>query len=139
MKTYHRVRMFDTDCANVIFFGSQFRYFHEAIEVLFDQIGVPFSVMFSTSPFLFVVVHASADFIKPLTIGDAIEIQTRLKEMGDSSCTLLFEMFREGTLVGRGEIVQVCLDAKARTKMRIPDSFREKVQNFLPQSNGHSS
>jgi len=133
MKTYHRVRMFDTDCANVIFFGSQFRYFHEAIEVLFDQIGVPFSVMFSTSPFLFVVVHASADFIKPLTIGDPIEIQTRLKEMGDSSCTLLFEMFREETLVGRGEIVQVCLDAKARTKIRIPDSFREKVQNHLQQ------
>ena len=131
MKTYHRVRMFDTDCANVIFFGSQFRYFHEAIEVLFDQIGVPFSVLFSTSPFLFVVVHASADFIKPLTIGDPIEIQTRLKEMSNTSFTLFFEMFREGVLVGRGEIVQVCLDAKTRTKMRIPDEFRQKVQNHL--------
>ena len=87
--------------------------------------------MFSTSPFLFVVAHASSDFLKPLMIGDPLEIQTKLKGMGNSSWTLLFDMFRDGVLVGRGEIVQVCLDSKTRLKMPIPDEFREKVEQYL--------
>jgi len=123
--------MFDTDCANVIFFGSQFRFFHEAIEALFDNLGFPFSEMFSTSPYFFVVIHASSDFLKPLMIGDPLTIETKLKGMGNSSWTLLFDLFRNEELVGRGEIVQVCLDAKTRDKMRIPDEFRNKVINYL--------
>jgi 1,4-dihydroxy-2-naphthoyl-CoA hydrolase len=123
--------MYDTDCAGVIFFGSQFRFFHEAVEILFGKIGFPFKILFTTSPIVFVIVHAEADFLKPLEIGDHLEIQTALKHLGTTSIALSFTIFRKHEIVGKGEVVQVCLDAKSRKKQEIPAPLREALTKAL--------
>ena len=123
--------MYDTDCAGVIFFANQFRFFHEAIEEIFEKTGVPFKTLFSTSPFIFVIVHASADFHQPMAVGDRLIIETHLKKIGTTSVAFSFKMFRDAVLVGKGETIQVCLDAKTRKKQEIPADFKKSILKVL--------
>jgi 1,4-dihydroxy-2-naphthoyl-CoA hydrolase len=123
--------MYDTDMAGVIFFARQFYYIHEAIEELFDKAGIPFTSLFSTSDFVFVIVHAEADYYKPLSVGDPLIIQTTLGEVGTTSVALNFTIYRNEELVGNAKTIQVCLKAKDRAKTPIPDHFLKKLKEIL--------
>jgi len=129
--TSYKVRMSDTDMAQIIFFANQFRFTHEALEDFFEKIGISFDTLFHRNPFVFVIVHAESDYFLPLRVGDDLSIEVSIEKVGNSSLTFFFRITRGDELVGTSRIVNVCLDSESRVKMTIPDSFRKLLDPYL--------
>ena len=127
--------MHDTDMAGIIFFAKQFRWVHDAIEDFAASEGFSFDRVFHKENFVFVIVHAEADFLAPLKVGDHLTIHLNLERVGTSSFTAKFDIYRteDHLLVGTAKTVHVTLDSASRKKIPIPAAFRERLEKHLIQ------
>jgi len=128
----NKVRMHDTDMAGILYFPRQFRFIHDAWEDLMEKEGLNFNTLFNEENFVFVVVHAEADYYSPLKVGDKIEVRVGTETIGNTSFQMFYEVYTEnGTLAGAGRTVHVTLDNKTRTKIPVPQSLKEKISKYL--------
>ncbi len=127
----NQVRMHDTDMAGILYFPRQFRFAHDALEDFVASEGLSFNEVFLKDDFVFVVVHAEADYLKPLRISDALEIHLIVERVGNSSFTILYKIYRQEDLVGTAKTVHVTLNSKSRESIPIPAELRKKLENHL--------
>ena len=131
--TTNKVRMHDTEIAGILYFARQFRFVHDALEDLVESEGLSFHKLFHESPFVFVVVHVEADYLTNLKVGDKLEIHVKVAEIGNSSFTIEYLIYREdNVLVGRAKTVHVSLESKSRKKIPLPKDLKNiliKYQN----------
>lgn len=128
--TQNKVRMHDTDMAGVIFFAKQFRYAHDALEEFMLHLGISFDKLFHDDHFVFVIVHAEADYLAPLRVGDNLDIHVSIENVGSSSFTVFYQIYRKSDqlFVGTAKTVHVTLDSKTRQKIPIPAALKFKLQ-----------
>lgn len=127
----NKVRMHDTDMAGILYFARQFRFVHDTLEDFFEFEGYKLDDLFRHYSFIFVIAHAEADYIRPVTVGDELEIRLSIEKQGASSVTILYEIYRnEQELVGTAKTIHVCLDRISRTKMTIPDEVRSRFSKY---------
>lgn len=133
--THNQVRMHDTDMAGILYFARQFRFAHDALEDFAESEGFQFNEVFKNQLFVFVIVHAEADYLIPLHIGDKLEIQLTVENIGNSSFTICYQIYKldqlKPTLAGKAKTVHVTLNAKTRKKIPIPEQLRIKLQAHL--------
>lgn len=123
-KAYNQVRMHDTDMAGILYFASQFRFVHDAIEDFVSHLGFGLARLFTEEEFVFVIRHAEADYLAPLAVGDRLTIEVRVMAVGVSSFTTHYSIYRGGELVGTAVIVHVTLERVSRCKIPVPDVLR---------------
>lgn len=129
--THNKVRMHDTDMAGILYFAKQFRFVHDALEDLVEHEGLGFDDLFHNSSFVFVIVHVEADYLSSVKVGDELEVHVMVKEIGNSSFTMQYEIFKKDkSPMGRAETVHVCLDSKTRTKIAIPEELRSLLEKY---------
>ena len=128
-KTY--VRMYDTDTAQILFFGSQFRLINDALEELLRLEGLTFHHLFRESDYCFVVVHAESDYIHSLVAGDEIDIHVKVAHIGQTSFSFQFDLYKqEGILSGKSKTTHVVIDPKTRQKKNIPPLLRTALEKY---------
>lgn len=125
-----KVRMEDTDMADVLFFANQFKFAHRVLEDFLEEIGYSFDALFHQSSFCFVIVHAEADYKKPLRVGDILTLSLYVDRLGKTSCAFRYQIEREGEEVGQVKTVHVCLDRATKEKKELPP----EVQKLLTSS-----
>jgi 1,4-dihydroxy-2-naphthoyl-CoA hydrolase len=125
--------MHDTDMAGVLYFARQFRFAHDALEDCAESEGLGFDRVFHKENFVFVIVHAEADYLVSLKVGDSLEIHLSIERVGNSSFTVDYQIYRQldNRLVGTAKTVHVTLDSKTRKKIPIPEALRAKLQKHL--------
>lgn len=123
--------MHDSDIAGVIFFASQFRFAHDAWEDFLHSEHMGLAKLFSQSDYLFLIVHAEADYGMPLEVGDQLDIHLEVSHIGESSFSTLYKIFREKELVGQAKIVHVTVDAHERKKIAIPQSLKAVLNRHI--------
>jgi len=130
----NKIRMHDIDMAGILYFPRQFRFVHEALEEFMESEGYPFHEVFYEKNFLFVIVHCEADFFAPLKLGDAIEVHLFVENIGTTSFTLFYEIFRDddGKKTGTAKTVHVALDRHSRKKTPIPDRLVQILNKYPP-------
>ncbi len=129
IKDYYTIRLHDTDSAGILFFANQFRIVHDIYEKLLEQIGYGLRERFEKRDFLIPIMHAEADFLQPLKVGETIEIELSVAEIGQTSFTLHFRLTDlGGIIVGNVETVHVTIDPKGMKKIDLPDGFRKKLE-----------
>lgn len=134
--SYNKVRMHDTDMAGILYFAKQFRFIHDALEDLVEKEGFSFDHLFHTSHFVFVIVHAEADYLAPVKVGDLLEVHVEVENLGSSSFTMSYKIFKvNGVMMGKAKTVHVSLDAKTRQKIPLPDVLKKILQKYQPTSN----
>lgn len=122
----NKVRMHDTDMAGILYFPRQFRFAHDALEDFVESEGFNFDTVFSQEDFVFVIVHCEADYYFPLRVGDAIEVHVFVENIGSSSFTILYEIYKhDKTHVGTARTVHVTLKRIERTKIPIPKNLKK--------------
>lgn len=126
----NKVRMHDTDMAGLLYFPRQFRFATDALEDYLEKEGYGFAKMFLEDKFVFVIVHAEADYFLPLLVGDPLEVHLICSAMGDSSFTLDFQIYRlpKKELVGSAQTVHVTLDSKTRKKIPLPEPMKKSLE-----------
>ena len=131
-KAYNQVRMHDTDMAGILYFPRQFRFAHDALEDFVGSLGFTFDQVFRREKFVFVIVHAEADYLSPLLVGDKLEVHVKVERVGDTSFTIGYHIYKsDKTLAGTAKTVHVTLDSASRVKMPIPSSFRQLLEEHL--------
>lgn len=132
--------MHDTDMAGILYFPRQFRFAHDALEDFLESEGMTFEHLFHHESFVFVIRHAEADYLVPLKVGDQLDIHLRVSQIGTTSFTIFYELFKsDGVLAGTAETVHVCLESKSRTKIPIPESWRSSLQKYFNPTGAQDS
>jgi 1,4-dihydroxy-2-naphthoyl-CoA hydrolase len=130
--SYNRVRMHDTDMAGILYFPRQFRFAHDALEDFVESLGFTFDQIFHREKFVFVIVHAEADYLAPLRVGDKLEVHLAIESIGESSFTVSYLIYKlDKTLVGKAKTVHVTLESTSRKKIPIPEQFKKLLKNHL--------
>jgi 1,4-dihydroxy-2-naphthoyl-CoA hydrolase len=127
-----QIRLKDTDATGVLYFSEQFKFALETFEEFLKDRGFSWRELMA-SPFLLPVVHAEADYIAPMMVGDELEIILKVAKVGTSSMTLQYSLRdpQRGMIVGRVEIVHVVVDKTTRTSVPIPDFLRAILESEL--------
>ena len=124
-----KIRLYDTDAAGLVFFGSIFRILQEAYEELLWQASYEIQFLLGESHFSVPVAHAETDFILPLTAGDEIKIMIFLEDTGISSFKLYYEILNEDKEVAvKARTVHVTVDKEDMCKMDLPENFIEAIR-----------
>lgn len=116
-----RVRMRHTDATGHLFFSEQFNLALEAFEEFLDSIDVEEQMP---------IVHAEADYKKPLKLRDPLKIQLSIKRIGNTSFTVLYLLYNLKTHeeVGRVVIIHVCTDSLTKKPVSLPVKLREHLE-----------
>ena len=116
------IRLHHTDSAGIVFFGHVFTLAHECYEAFLGE-HLPLESIIDSTDFLMPMVHASADYHKPMRLGDKLAIEMTLAKRGNSSFEFTYDFTNE-----RGELCVVVtathvVTDKATFKSRpIPES-----------------
>jgi len=129
------IKLHETDAAGLLFFSQQFKLMHDAYESLLERIGFGFAVLIRDKDYFLPIVHAEADFKYPLFVGDRVNIDVSVANIGDTSFTFAYKLTLEDeTLVGSGKTVHVTMDKKTQTKISLPSDLRRAVSGQTDNS-----
>ena len=127
-----RIRLYDTDAAGFLFYGSQFRIAHEALENFLEHLGLPIAGIIRDREILFPVVHAEADYRAPLAVGDRLTVRVGVRAIGDRSFTLVYRLsLPDGRDAGSVITVHAALDAAAGAARALPEGLRAALAPYL--------
>jgi 1,4-dihydroxy-2-naphthoyl-CoA hydrolase len=135
MYTYQtKIKLHETDAAGLLFFSNQFKIIHDAYESLLETIGFGFAHLIRCKDFFLPIVHSQADYKAPVFVGDLIEIQITVANIGQTSFTFAYKLFDAAQkLVGTAETVHVTMDKATRSKIPLPKDLRSKIENLYAE------
>lgn len=129
----NKVRMHDTDMAGILYFPRIYRFAHDTLEDFIDSLGFRFNTVFTDWDYLFVIVHSEADYYSSLKVGDEIYVELRITNIGKTSFTIGYEIYKTHDKFHMGcvKTVHVTVDKIARTKIEIPPRLRHALEKHL--------
>lgn len=130
-RTQTIVRLHETDAAGRLFFACQFKMMHDAYEQWLDALGIGFPVLLKKKNYFLPIVHAEADYKKPLFVGDKLSLEVTLSRIGETSFTLSYVIYSSSDhLVGAGKTVHVAVSRKTGKKIPLPDGMRRILKTI---------
>lgn len=126
MFTYQTsVKLHHTDSAGLLFFAHQLTLVHDAYEGFMEAAGVSFHYVLKEADYLLAIVRAEADYTRPLSVGDRLQIHLSVERIGNTSFTLAYEIrSSDEQTVGRARTVHVCMDKGSRQKRNLPEALK---------------
>jgi 1,4-dihydroxy-2-naphthoyl-CoA hydrolase len=125
------VRLPDADAAGILFFGNYFRFAHDAYESFMSTIGFAFSRVLKEEPFLALIAHAEADYLRPLPHGEEVEVELRVAQVSNSSYTLEYVIRNgAGDAAAKLRTVHVVTDQAGKSQP-IPDKLRAQFEKAM--------
>jgi thioesterase-3 len=75
----------------------------------------------------FFVVNININYRRPSSLGDVLDIQTRLSKIGNTSGVLRQEIYKKGTgeLIADADITFVIADAKTQKPLNLKDQLKD--------------
>ena len=126
-----KIKLHETDAAGVLFFTNQLKMVHDAYESLLEHIGFSFTKLIREKGFFIPIIHSESDYKAPLSVGDPIEIQTTVANIGKTSFTLAYTLLdATQTTVGTAQTVHVSVDKTTRKKILLPADLRVKLDEL---------
>jgi 1,4-dihydroxy-2-naphthoyl-CoA hydrolase len=111
----HTVRFSQVDGANILFFSRLFEVCHHAFEDAMVELGHALPDVFEAGVWKMPIVHAEADYVAPMRLGDRVRIGVWVKRVGTRSLTWAFRVEGEGgALKATACHVHACIDAEFR-------------------------
>lgn len=121
------------DRAGVLFYPELFRHAHDAYEALMTDLGQPLSDWFEGDSHALPVVHAEADYHRPLHHGVAVEVGVHVLSVGRSSFTVRAAFFSGADqLCAEVTTVHVCVHRPSGIAAALPGEFRKRLQEAMP-------
>ena len=113
-----RVHFEDVDAAGIVFFARYLNFCHEAMENFFTEVEGGYAGMITVRRVGLPAVHIEIDYTLPLRYGNAVDIETDVTHIGNSSVTLRYRFVMADTRKSVAVIVQEHLE------QRQPDGHR---------------
>ena len=114
-----RVYYEDTDLGGIVYHTNYIKYCERARSEIFFKDGILPTLGDDSG---FVVRNISADFIGSSTLGDMLEVTTKIKTLKNSSVVLVQEVSKEGKTIFSMDVVLVYVESGK--PCRIPEKFK---------------
>jgi len=127
-----KIRFGDIDRAGIVYFPRFMHYFHVALEEFFiGALQIQYHEVVDKHRIGLPTVHLETDFSQPFSYGDDIEVEVTVQNIGNSSITFGYRVFKKDESEPRivGHNVTVCLDMDTFKKIEIPDWLRQRLEN----------
>jgi acyl-CoA thioester hydrolase len=122
-----RVYFEDTDAGGVVYHASYVRFAERGRTDFLRLLGTDARRLIdgsnSRDPAAFLVRRMNFDFFRPARMDDLLEVETRVKELGGASVTLIQTIARGGTRLVEAEVT-VVLVSIAGKPLRLSDAVR---------------
>ena len=122
-----RVRWSDVDAAGIVCFGRYLRFFEGAEEELFRSADLPPDALPRDHGVWLVRRRVSAEFTRPVQLGDEIETVAQIGRLGRTSIQLCFSATVNGQQVATGEYILVCVDRDGLFPRPLPPGVRNRL------------
>jgi 1,4-dihydroxy-2-naphthoyl-CoA hydrolase len=124
--------MSSADPAGVLFFPELFRHTHDAYEAFMAANGMTLSGILAQGRYAVPIVHAEADYRRPLRHGASVTVSVAVAKLGESSFTIEFQ-FRDaaGEACATARTVHVVIDRNTGSRSIIPEPWRVRLAAHL--------
>lgn len=138
------VRFGDTDAAGVMHFHQLLRWCHEAYEESLERFGIAAAEVFprpvwdgegesgdgaEASPAVALpIVHCSADYLRPLRVGDPLSIALEPKRLDPGLFEVSYSFRNDGALVARGLTRHLAIRTADRRRCGLPDPINRWLE-----------
>lgn len=120
-----RVRFYQADPAGVLYFGRVFELVGDAYEELLRQAGVDVDALLRLEEHATPIVHAEADFKRPMRVGEEIVVRATVERVGESSVAVAYTLEgTDGKLRATARVVHVWIEGQNFRKVSIPEGIR---------------
>ena len=123
-----RVYFEDTDAGGVVYHASFVRFAERGRTDFLRLLGTDARRLIdgtdSREPAAFVVRRMTFDFFRPGRMDDLLEVETRVKELGGASVTLIQTITRAGIRLAEGEVTVVLISISGKP-LRLSNAVRE--------------
>jgi len=126
-----KVRYVETDAQGHVFFGHYYTYFDVAMMEYMRAIGYSYQDLLDEGMDL-LYVESLCQHQAPAFYDEMLNVHTRIGNMGNSSLTFEFSIYKDGSdqLVATGHIVAVNVEKHDRRPIRVPGALRQAVQAY---------
>ena len=123
------VRFHHVDRAGIAFFGRTFEYCHDVFEEMLRAGGEPLEGIFERRGWGMPLVHAEADFSRPLQMGERLRVCVSVERLGTNSITFAYEVFGavDGSLRSRVRLVHAFVSVDGFKKISLPSELTEAL------------
>ncbi|MDE2940482.1 MAG: thioesterase family protein [Chloroflexota bacterium] len=127
-----RVRWMECDAQGIVFNGAYLGYLEIAQAEYFRNLGFSIYRIAQNGYFDSAVVKADLEFRAPARVDEVLELFARVARIGNTSITLLVEIYAAGSdkVLTYIEAVYVGFYAESETTRRVPDAIRSLVEHF---------
>jgi 1,4-dihydroxy-2-naphthoyl-CoA hydrolase len=118
----HRVQLQEVDAAGVVFYAGYFVMAHQAYEAALLEAGFDLADLLAAGRHALPMVHAEADYRRPLRYGDRVAIDCVCMRIGGRSFTLVYTIGAEpgGEVVAVVTHVHACVDLASQASAALP-------------------
>jgi acyl-CoA thioester hydrolase len=127
-----RIRYSEVDAQKIVYNSHYLTFLDVSIFEFFDAIGFNQEKYIKETNNEFHTVRAVVEYKAPATLGDTIEVLTRIKKIGNSSITFQQEIYlhESNKLLATGEIVWVNTNQEEMVPATVPDYLRQLLKDY---------
>lgn len=125
----YKIKFGQCDPGGVMYFTVLFDLAHWTYEDLLQE-SLPEINYFEHDSLAIPLVHAEADYLKPLKLHQKVACKLEVAELKTSSFTLITNFYdQSGTQAAVVKTVHVCVGREKFNKIEIPDDLRQVLSN----------
>jgi 1,4-dihydroxy-2-naphthoyl-CoA hydrolase len=118
-----------TDAAGLLFAPRLLEMAQDAFEALQAHVSISVVDRLKSGGAILPTVHCEADFLKPISLGDQIQIEVRLAKSGDRSFGLSYTFLSsEGEIMARAGTVHVAMNPGSGRSVALTDEMKRIFQ-----------
>jgi acyl-CoA thioester hydrolase len=127
-----RIRYSEVDAQKIVYNSHYLTFLDVSIFEFFNAIGFNQEKYIKDTNNEFHTVKAIVEYRAPATLGDTVEVFTRIKNIGNSSITFQQEIYllKSNDLIATGEIVWVNTNQDKMKPTRVPDHLRDLLKEY---------
>lgn len=132
--THHfpiRVYYEDTDAAGIVYYARYLHFLERARTEMMRCLGTAHAQMTADHGTVFAVRRCEIDYLSPARLDDALEIRTRITEVGGASLIASQRVWRNDVKLIEATVRLACLGATGRAA-RIPAAIARTLATLLP-------
>ena len=125
-----RVRWAEVDMQSVVFNGHYLTYFDVALTEYWRAVQLPSPIEQAKNGNELFVKKATLEYHASAKFDDELKIGVRTGRIGNSSLTILIEIYKDMQLLVSGEMIYVYVDTKSGTSISLPTAWKEILLQF---------
>ena len=125
-----RVYYEDTDAGGIVYYANYLRYLERARTEWLRALGVGQASLMADAGLAFAVRSLTTDFLRPARLDDALEVVSRLGELGRAQVVFDQQVERQGEILLTARVRVACLDLRRGKPTAIPAGLLEQLKSL---------